>query len=79
MPRRGDLVKSLPKQGLEPRVIGSSRVLTEQIFGFLRTFLRIGRPVHIQLELMLDRDKEWITRCEAAPAQPRRFWLWAPD
>ena len=123
MPRRRDLVKSLPKQGLEPRVIGSSRVLTDidihqdslwstatnfvdrvetsrsdplgrwldrksagasavcralkllihqseydavvtselrsaQIYGFLRTLLRIRRPVHVQLELMLDRDKE---------------------
>jgi glycosyltransferase involved in cell wall biosynthesis len=125
IPRRTDLVESMPKQGSEPRAIGSSRVLTDidihqdslwstatdfvgrletsslgalgrwldrksegpsaalkalkllihqsrydavvtsdlrsaQIFGFLRTFLRIGRPVHIQLELMLDRDKETL-------------------
>jgi len=123
IPGRRDLVNSMPKQGLEPRVIGSSRVLTDidihqdslwstatdfvdrvetsswgplgrwldrksggtsavcralkllihqseydavvttdlrsaQIYGFLRTLLRIRGPVHVQLELMLDRDKE---------------------
>ena len=29
-----------------------------QIFGFLRTLLRIRRPVHVQLEITLDRDKD---------------------
>jgi glycosyltransferase involved in cell wall biosynthesis len=35
----------------------TSDLRSAQIYGFLRTVLRIRRPVHVQLELMLDRDK----------------------
>jgi glycosyltransferase involved in cell wall biosynthesis len=52
-------LKLLLHQGEYDAVV-TSGLRVGQVFGFLRTMFRIRRPVHIQLELMLDEEKDSV-------------------
>jgi glycosyltransferase involved in cell wall biosynthesis len=53
-------LKLLVRQGDYDAVV-TSGLRTSQIFGFLRTLLRMRQPPHIHLELMLDEEKSSLS------------------